>query len=116
MSTKAGRQVERPRDLEDQDRRDLSTPAFETRYPSLYRFIAESRENDKYHNRGCLTVFWEDGVFKLSINDRPNCQTCFVSHPELGGCFLIADRGLRSKTLKWRRNKRYAAQSKLVFK
>lgn len=116
MPTKSGRRVARPAHEEDQDEPDVSTPSFARNYPSLYGFIAECRKNEKFHERGCLTVFYEDGVFKVSLNDRPNCQSSFVSHQELGTCFRIADSGLRSGTLKWRRNKRYAAQAQRLFK
>lgn len=103
MTTKAGRRVARPATTPDQDDRDTSTPSFAENYPSLYRFLAESRLNDGFSKTGCLTVFWEDGVFKVCMNDRPNLRSCFVSHPQLGVAFQIADRGLRSRSLKWRK-------------
>ncbi len=115
MTAKVGRSVARPVIAEEQDDLVLSSPNFAQKYPSLYELLAKSRQSEKYHPRGCLTIFWEDGVFKVSMNDRPNCQTTFVSHQELGGAFLIGDRGIRSKTLRWRRNKRYAASAKNVF-
>jgi len=116
MSDKIGRSIARPASTDDQVDYDPSTPIFAQNYPSLYRLLAEKRENEKFHASGCLTVFWEDGVFKVSINDRPNGKSCFVSARELGEALLIADRGLRSGTLKWRANRRYVAQARALFK
>lgn len=115
MNDKPGRPIARPAETADQVCGDLSSPNFAQNYPSLYRFLAENRKNPDYHATGCITVFWEDGVFKVNMNDRPNGNSCVVSHLELGGAFLIADRGIRSKTLRWRVNKRYRAQMKNVY-
>jgi len=116
MSDNVGRRVARPATPTDQVDTDASSPNFAEKYPSLFRFVAESRENENFHSTGCFTVFWEDGVFKISLNDRPNGTSTFVSHHELGVAILIADRGLRSGSLKWRRNKRYVAQARTLFK
>lgn len=115
MSTNAGRPVARPAQTPEQEPAIPSSAIFAENYPSLYRFLAEDRKNENFHPTGCFTVFWEDGVFKVNINDRPNGRSCFVSARGLGEAFLIADRGIRSGTLRWRANKRYRAQAKSLF-
>lgn len=112
MPTKPGRPIVRPTEIAEQEDQLVSRPQFAENYPSLYRFLAQNRENDKFHATGCITIFWEDQVFKVSLNDRPTGRSTFVSHEELRSAFLIADRGLRSHTLRWRPNKQYRARAK----
>lgn len=104
MPTKIGRAVQRPQVSADQPASDVSSPLFADKYPSLYRFLSELRETKNFHKAGSLSVFWEGGVFKVCLNDRPEFRSTFVSSAQLGEAFLIADRGLRSKTLRWRKN------------
>lgn len=115
MSNKPGRPIAHPATTADQPELDVSTPNFGQNYPSLYRFLKEKRETPGRHATGCMTIFWEDGVFKVSINDRPNGKSSFVSHGELQGALHIADRGIRSGTLQWRVNKQYRAKAKSLF-
>jgi len=103
MSNNAGRSVARPAQTADQVEPLVSTAKFAENYPHVYRFIAESRRTENFHKTGSITLFWEDGVFKLCLNDRPNYQSTFVSDRELSGALRIADRGLGSRRLKWRR-------------
>lgn len=103
MTMQAGRRVARPATTADQTKVAASTPVFAENYPHLYRFLSESRRTENFTKTGAMTVFWEDGVFKVCLNDRPNYQSCFVSHQELSGAFRIADRGLGSRGLTWRR-------------
>lgn len=116
METKPGRSIARPAETPEQQDEVLSRANFAHKYPSLFGLLSKIRENDNFHDRGCITVFWEDGVFKVSINDRPLGRSCFVSSEELSTAFAIADRGLRSGTLKWRKNKGYVAQARRLFK
>ena len=102
MTNKAGRRVAHPAQQAEQVEANGSTPVFAENYPHIWRFLKESRRTENFQKTGCLTVFWEDGVFKVCLNDRPNYRSCFVSHQELAGALRIADRGLRSKGLKWR--------------
>jgi len=100
---KIGRPVAKPEASESVDSASgLSTPDFGMKYPNLHDFLARERPGSKWHKTGCLTMFWEDGVYKLCLNDRPNKKSTFVSHVELATAFQIADRGLRSGTLRWR--------------
>jgi hypothetical protein len=103
MTTKAGRSIARPANSAEQVEASRSTPVFAENYPHLYRWLSESRKTENFVKTGAMTVFWEDGVFKVCLNDRPNYQSCFVSHQELSGALRIADRGIGSRGLKWRR-------------
>jgi hypothetical protein len=114
MNSNPGRAIARPASTPDQDAPDASRPTFAQNYPSLYRFLSEDRENENFHSTGAITVFWESGVFKVNLNDRPLGKSCFVSHTELGGAFLIADRGIRSGSLRWRVNRKYRASAARV--
>jgi len=98
-----GRGVERPgKPGISEFEETVSTPDFQERFPTLFRFLAEIRETPHWQKTGCVTLFWEDGVYKLVLNDRPACCSCFVSNARLGDLFAIADRGLRSGSLQWR--------------
>lgn len=103
MERKAGRPVARPTTTPEQVCEEPSTPQFAENYPALFRFLSESRKTEGFMKTGCLTLFWEDGVFKVCVNDRPNYRSSFVSHTQLAGALRIADRGLGSKGLTWRR-------------
>jgi len=94
----------------------MSTPGFEQNYPSLYAFLAEVRETSEFHHTGCVTLFWEDGVYKLVLNDRPLKRSCFLSNARLVELFHMADRGLRGDLLRWRRKGYRAPKRKPVNK
>ena len=101
MSNNSGRRVARPATTPEPNANDASTPVFAENYPRLYLFLEKPRKTSAYQKTGCLTIFWEDGVFKVCLNDRPNYRSAFVSAQGLGECFRIADRGLGTGTLKW---------------
>lgn len=104
MSQKIGRKVERPAFAADQVAQAVSTPKFAETHPHLYRLVAVSMETSNFHKRGALTVFWEDGVFKVVVNDRPNYRSAIVSHQQLGGALGMADAAIASGNLNWRKN------------
>jgi len=103
MNSKPGRPVPHPAQAAEQVASNGSSPVFAENYPHLYGFLSESRKTENFHKTGSMTVFWEDGVFKVCLNDRPNFRSSFVSHGELAGALRVADRGIRSRGLKWRR-------------
>lgn len=105
MSAKIGRPISRPESTPDQDTAAVSRSTFAQNYPSLFRFLSEVRETSNFHKTGSVSVFWESGVFKVCLNDRPEYRSTFVSAQTLGETFLIADRGIRSRTLRWRKNR-----------
>ncbi len=105
MSTKIGRKIARPTQSPEQVVAPVSSGVFQEKYPALFDFLSKVRETANFHKTGSMTMFWEDGCFKLSINDRPEFRSTFVTSESLGTAFLIADRGLRSRSLRWRKNK-----------
>lgn len=107
-----GRRVSRPKNCGDgAPLETVSSPGFEQNYPSLYGFLANVQETDQFQKTGSVTLFWEDGVYKLVLNDRPMKRSCFLSHTRLVELFHMADRGLRGGSIRWRR-KGYRATQK----
>lgn len=105
MVEKIGRRLARPAITPDQVPDPVSSSTFEERHPDLFAFLSKERETTNFHKTGAVTIFWEGGLFKLSMNDRPEYRSTFVTAEGLGIAFTIADRGLRSHTLRWRPNK-----------
>jgi len=98
-----GRAIARPKEIENREtEKPVSSPDFSGRYPNLFAFLAEIRETEHWQKTGTITVIWEEGLYKVVLNDRPEKRSCFVSAVGLGEVFLIADRGLRAGSLKWR--------------
>ena len=115
MSSNAGRPVARPARAAEVMNAAVSRSNFAEKYPALFKMIGIPQKNEQFHDKGCFTVFFEDGVFKVSLNDRPNGRSCFVSSPQLGDALAIANAGIVSGSLRWRSNKRYRAQAKQLF-
>ena len=115
MPSKVGRRVAHPAQTADQVDSSPSSPVFAENYPHLYRFLSESRKTENFSKTGSMTVFWEDGVFKVCLNDRPNYRSCFVSDRELAGALRIADRGLRSGKLRFRSKGYHGADQPQLF-
>ena len=105
MSSKLGRKVERPQYAADQLVPVMSMPVFGETHRQLWGLLSISRETANFHKRGAITLFWEDGVFKVVLNDRPNFRSAIVSHQQLGGALGLADAGMESGNLTWRKNR-----------
>lgn len=115
MSQNPGRKIARPAQVADQEAGEVSRPSFAKNYPQLWDFLAKKRESEYFNKTGTFSVFWEDGVFKVFLMDRPAGTSTCVSAPELHEALQIADRGIRSGTLKWRDNKPWRARAKGVY-
>ena len=115
MASRPGRKLPRPAQSAEQDAASVSRSNFAQNYPKLDKLIGVSRKNENFHERGCFTVFKEDGVYKIFLNDRPEGRSCAVSHTQLGGALAAAEAGLQAGTLKWRVNKHYRAKAKSVY-
>lgn len=115
MSNNPGRPMPRPAQPPEQQPASMSSSNFAKNYPDLQKLIGVSRKNEKFHDRGCFTVFCEDGVYKIFLNDRPEGRSCAVSSTQLGEALSIADEGLRTGSLKWRVNAAYRAKAKSVY-
>jgi len=102
MTQKIGRPLARPAVTEDQVNCDPSRAEFHIRWPRLQEFLEKPRPCGDLYTTGCLTIFFEDGRFKVAVNDRPNRRSTFVSGTMLTECLTIIERGLRGNSLKWR--------------
>jgi len=102
MAQKIGRPLARPAVTEDQVQPDPSSAIFHVRWPRLQEFLEKPRLDGLLYTTGCLTIFFEDGRFKVAVNDRPNKRSTFVSGTMLAECFTIIERGLRGNSLNWR--------------
>jgi hypothetical protein len=61
---------------------------------------------------GTASLFWEDGLYKLWLNDKDGQRCCCVSGGTLEGLFLTADSRLAEDTLEWRRARPEAAKGR----
>lgn len=72
--------------------------------PALYEFLTLSSWDDGAKRlRGTFSCFFEDGAFKLWLNDKDGGRSACVSHWTWAGALLKADEGLSADTLEWRK-------------
>lgn len=77
--------------------------AFAKKYPALAEFISlEEWSEGVPRTRGTITVFWEDGAFKASLNDRDSESVAFVSKNSFAGLLDALEKGLVGSTHDWR--------------
>lgn len=75
-------------------------------YPHLWEFGTEAAFSDGSHRPlPTLTVFVEDGVWKLCLNDRAEGEIAFTAGATLTDALNALERGLRDGTLDWRKPK-----------
>lgn len=80
--------------------------AFSKAYPALAEFLSlEAWDSETERTRGTLTVFWEEGAFKASVNDRDADQVAFVSKGTFKGLLDSIEKGLVGDSLDWRQSK-----------
>lgn len=80
--------------------------AFAKKYPALAEFLSLEAWDEKTERvRGTISVFWEDGSFKASVNDRDADQVAFVSKGTFSGLLESIEKGLQSDSLDWRQSK-----------
>ncbi len=102
MSASIGHPVQRPQGNDGTVDQPVSSPGFRDLYPSLCEFLATPRTSGQKSTTGTLTLFLEDGCFKLCLNDRPRSRSTFVSGQSLRLALQAADAGLASNRLNWR--------------
>ena len=102
MSNEIGRKVRRPSNDDGSMQPEVSTPGFVSNYPDLADFLIKSRGSGQTPSTGTITLFLEQGRFKLCLNDRPLSRSTFVSGGTLFEALANADAGIRGKRLKWR--------------
>jgi len=79
---------------------------FSATHPSLSEWMTEEKWEDSSRRLlPSLTVFVEDGLTKLCLNDKAVGRVCFVSGPSLADALVRAEEGLLLETLDWRKSK-----------
>lgn len=74
------------------------------RLPALLEMITLGKWDDGAPRvRGSLSLFWEDGVFKLWINDKDGGRAASVSAASVEDLLLRAEGKLSEDSLDWRR-------------
>lgn len=101
MGKKIGRAVGRPQVESVQMDTGPRGRSFEEQYPRLQAFLERERGAGIGPKTGCLTLFYEDGKYKICLNDRPNNQSLFVASETLSEAFRIGDRQLGTGRAKW---------------
>jgi len=72
--------------------------------PALYEFLTMSRWDEKTPRRlGTISVFWEDGSFKVWVNDKDGQRCSCVSSFALRDCLLKVEAKLTDDSLEWRK-------------
>lgn len=79
-------------------------PACRMELPTLTDFLILGTWPDGARRLlGTASLFWEDGSFKLWLNDKDGLRCCCISSPSMEGLFTAADSRLASDDLEWRR-------------
>lgn len=79
---------------------------FAKKYPALAEFLSvEAWDESTERVRGTISVFWEEGSFKASVNDRDAEQVAFVSKGTFVGLLESIEKGLQADSLDWRPSK-----------
>ena len=112
MSSKIGRPVRRPSNDDGTVQPPLSSPNFRDRWPDLFKFLAQHRGSGQNPSTGTLTLFLEQGCFKLCLNDRPNARSAFVSGKTIVLAFDAASVGIGRGTINWRQKGYKPAQDR----
>lgn len=102
MNEPLGRPVQRPSNDDGTVQPVVSSPGFVDKFPYLAEFLTKSRGDGQLPTTGTVTLFLEDGHFKLCLNDRPAARSTFVTGDTLGQVLDAADAALGSNTIKWR--------------
>ena len=80
--------------------------AFAKKYPALSEFLSvEAWDAETERIRGTISIFWEEGSFKASVNDRDADQVAFVSKGTFSGLLESIEKGLQADSLDWRHSK-----------
>lgn len=77
--------------------------AFAKSYPALAEFLSlETWGEGEARTRGTLTIFWEEGMFKASVNNRDSEEVAFVAKQAFKGLLDAVEKGLAADSLDWR--------------
>ncbi len=79
---------------------------FSSLHPSLSEWMtAEVWEDSSKRRLPSLTIFSEDGLVKICVNDKATERVAFVSGPSLREALQSIEDGLTRDSLEWRRSK-----------
>jgi hypothetical protein len=79
--------------------------AMSTLLPGLAEFLwADEWEPGCPRERGTVLICFQDGRWRVWLNDRDSGLSSWVSGPTLESVLLCADEGVRDGTLEWRRS------------
>ncbi len=115
MSQPIGRRVSRPTNPSETKESSVSSPIFMEDWPDLYKFLQNSRGSGQNPTTGTVTLFIENGRFKLCLNDRPNARSCFVTADTLTQALETADVGIRGDLLRWRKKGYHKPQKRQKY-
>jgi hypothetical protein len=73
------------------------------KYPTWAEFLyRQCWEVGQPRLTGTVTLFWEEGLWKMALNDRDTGASCFISGKTLSDLMLTAEKGLCDDSLPWR--------------
>ena len=103
MTTAIGRSVRRPAVDSGSTIPPVSSPVFQENWPDLWKFLAMHRGSGQNASTGTMTFFVEQNRWKVCLNDRPNGRSAFVTSTSMTACLGVADVGIRTSQIKWRK-------------
>lgn len=81
----------------------LAPGVFGEDHPCVWEFLTEARWPDGSPRvLGTITVFADEGVVKLCVNDRAQSLVAFVTASTLEGAFHALEEGMEDDRLDWR--------------
>lgn len=84
---------------------EAADPVFAKAHPALSEFLSlEEWEPGVERARGTLTLFFEDGCFKASVNDRDGERVAFVTKRGHKALLDAIEKGLATDSLDWRQS------------
>lgn len=90
-----------------------SDPKFFSKYPGISEFLSlETWEDGSPRLRGTITLFFEEGLWKASLNDREYERSCFVTKHSLEALLTAIEVGIVKDSHDWRRWKQVTTKSK----
>jgi len=115
MSDHMERMIPKHEKRKRRERKKVSSPHFAKKYPAFHKFCSERVVGDQTYTTNTVTIVWEDGVYKLCLNNRPWGRSSWLSKAELPECFRTADTLLATNTVRWRTKGWKAAKHRELF-
>lgn len=81
---------------------------FKDRFPALFEHLTAARYPDGSARRTCsLSVFCEDAMWKMCLNDRDQNMVLFVTEPRFDACLEALELLLQEELPPWRKSKQF---------